>query len=153
MFLRYAFKGPARINHTLPTDHKVVVTFPWLLGLIEGDGSFSFNKLVPRLTIQLNYRQEYVLKAILEFFGGNLTIGKPRQRVDSFSSEAMAILEFNQIAFLHNVLIPNFKGFTFLSKKGKDGINRQLSECQYKSHKIVGKRSMTRNMGRMGRYI
>jgi hypothetical protein len=117
-----ASMNKARVNHTLPTDHEVVITFPWLLGLIEGDGSFSFNKLVPRLTIQLNYRQEYVLKAILEFFGGlgNLTIGKPRQRVDSFSSEAMAILEFNKIAFLHNVLIPSFKALTFLSKKGKD---------------------------------
>lgn len=87
-----ASMNKARMDYTLPTDHKVVVTFPWLLGLIEGDGSFSFNKLLPRLTIQLNYRQEYVLKAILEFFDslGNLTIGKPRQRVDSFSSEAIA---------------------------------------------------------------
>jgi hypothetical protein len=113
----------ARTDFTLPTNHKVVVTFPWLLGLIEGDGWFSFNKLVPRLSLQLNYRQEYVLKAILEFFGGlgNLNIGKPRQRVDSFSSQPMAILEFNQIAFLRNVILPGFKALTFLSKKGKEG--------------------------------
>jgi len=112
----------ARMDYSLPSDHRVVVTFPWLLGLIEGDGCFSFNKLVPRLSIQLNYRQEYVLKAILEFFGGlgNLRLGKPRERVDSFSSQAMVTLEFNQIAFLRNVLIPGFKALTFLSKKGKD---------------------------------
>lgn len=111
-----------RSNYTLPSNHKVVVTFPWLLGLIEGDGCFSFNKLVPRLSIQLNYRQEYVLKAIQEFFGGlgNVRIGKPRSRVDSHSSQAMVIIEFNQIAFLRNVIIPAFKALTFLSKKGKD---------------------------------
>jgi len=50
-----------RSDYTLPSNHKVVVTFSWLLGLIEGDGCFSLNKLVPRLSIELNYRQEYVL--------------------------------------------------------------------------------------------
>jgi hypothetical protein len=111
-----------RSDYTLPSNHKVVVTFPWLLGLIEGDGCFSFNKLVPRLSIELNYRQEYVLKAIQEFFGGlgNLRIGKPRTRVDSHSSQPMGTIEFNQIALLRNVIIPAFKGLTFLSKKGKD---------------------------------
>lgn len=89
---------------------------------MEGDGCFSLNKLVPRLSIQLNYRQEFVLKAILEFFGelGNLSTEKSRQRVDSFSSQPMVILEFNQIAFLRNVIIPGFKALTFLSKKSKD---------------------------------
>ena len=135
-----ASMNKARMDFTLPTlvldcpkaraNHRVVVTFPWLLGLIEGDGCFSFNKLVPRLSIQLNYRQEFVLKAILEFFGGlgNLSTGKSRQRADSFSSQPMVILEFNQIAFLHNVIIPGFKALSFLSpgtvqdqgKKGKD---------------------------------
>ncbi len=111
-----------RIDYTLPSNHKVVVTFPWLLGLIEGDGCFSFNKLVPRLSIQLNYRQEYVFKAIQEFLGGigNLRYEGPRQKVDSFTSQAMVIIEFNQIAFLRNVIIPAFKALTFLSKKGKD---------------------------------
>jgi hypothetical protein len=32
----------------------------------------------------------------------------------------MVIMEFNQIAFLRNVIVPDFKAFTFLSKKGKD---------------------------------
>lgn len=115
-----ASMNKARKDFTLPTNHRVVITFPWLLGLIEGDG--CFNKLVPRLSIQLIYRQEFVLKAILEFFGGlgNLSTGKPRQRVDTISSQPMVILEFNKIAFLRNVIIPGFKALTFLSKKGKD---------------------------------
>lgn len=117
-----ASMNKGRMDYILPTNHRVVVTFPWLLGLIEGDGCFSFNKLVARLSIQLIYRQEYVLKAIQDFFGGlgNLRIEKPRQKVDSYTSQAMVILEFNQIAFLRNVIIPAFKGLTVLSKKGKD---------------------------------
>jgi hypothetical protein len=59
-----------RTDFTMPGDHKVVITWNWLLGLIEGDGCFSFNGLVPRLSIQLTERQDFVLKAIIEFFGG-----------------------------------------------------------------------------------
>src|SRR6266542_527363 len=65
-----ASMNKARSEYTLPSNHKVVVTFPWLLGFIEGDGSFSFNKLVPRLSIQLTLIYKPVLIAINEFFGG-----------------------------------------------------------------------------------
>jgi len=98
---------------------------PWLLGLIEGDGTFSFNGVVPRLAIQLNFRQEYVLKAVQAFFGGvgNLRIEAPRSHVTSegsYLSASMVILEFNQIAFLRNVIVTAFKGLSLLTKKGLD---------------------------------
>jgi LAGLIDADG endonuclease len=112
----------ARTEYSLPSNHRVVVTFPWLLGLIEGDGCFSFNGLVPRLSIQLNNRQEYVLLAIKNFFGGIGNIRREESRTHSgpeanYISEPMVILEFNQISFLRNVIVPGFKALPMLSKK------------------------------------
>lgn len=71
-----ASMNKGRLDYTLPSNHRAVVTLPWLLGLIEGDGCFSFNGLDPRLSIQLTLIDKYVLVAINEFFGGigSLTI-------------------------------------------------------------------------------
>ena len=43
----YAATGSAlinkgRLNYTLPSNQRVVVAFPWLLGFIVGDGCFNF---------------------------------------------------------------------------------------------------------------
>jgi hypothetical protein len=104
----------SRSEYILPANHKVAITMSWLLGFIEGDGCFSFNGLVPRLSIQLNYRQEIVLRAIQTFFGGigNFRAEEKRYHESpegSWTSEPMVGLEFKKIAFLRNVIVPGFK--------------------------------------------
>jgi hypothetical protein len=37
-----ALINKARLNYTLPSNQRVVVAFPWLLGFIVGDGCFNF---------------------------------------------------------------------------------------------------------------
>ncbi len=117
-----ASMNKARSEYTLPSNHKVVVTFPWLLGFIEGDGSFSFNKLVPRLSIQLTLIDKPVLIAINEFFGGigSLTTISRSSQKGRESHAPEVSLEFNKIAFLYNVIVPTFTSLTFYSKKGLD---------------------------------
>lgn len=71
-----ASMNKARTEFYLPADHLVHITWNWLLGFVEGDGSFSFSGVKPRLSIQLTLIDKYVLVAINEFFGGigSLTI-------------------------------------------------------------------------------
>jgi LAGLIDADG endonuclease len=66
------------VDITMPKNHQVRITTPWLIGFSEGDGSFSTNKLVPRLSIQLTLKDAFLLEAIREFFcTGNIHYEKP----------------------------------------------------------------------------
>lgn len=64
----------ARTEFDLPADHQVHITWNWLLGFVEGDGSFSFSREQPRLSIQVTLIDKPVLVAINEFFGGKIII-------------------------------------------------------------------------------
>jgi hypothetical protein len=117
-----ASMNKARTEFDLPADHLVLITWNWLLGFVEGDGSFSFSGVKPRLSIQLTLIDKPVLIAINEFFGGigSLTIiARSSQKGRELHAPEVA-LEFSQIAFLYNVIVPGFKALTFLSKKEKD---------------------------------
>ena len=37
-----ALLNKGRLSYTLPSNQRVVVAFPWLLGFIVGDGCFNF---------------------------------------------------------------------------------------------------------------
>jgi hypothetical protein len=65
-----ASMNKARTDYSMPADHKIVITMPWLLGFLEGDGCFSFSGVKPRLSIQLTLSEKPVLVAINTFFGG-----------------------------------------------------------------------------------
>ena len=45
-----------RINTTMPIDHKIVITKSWLLGYLEGDGSFYISRtdIEPVFTLTAN---------------------------------------------------------------------------------------------------
>ena len=61
-----------RIDFTMP--HEVNISNSWLLGFIEGDGSFNFwrNDLLPVFSIALSDTQQFLLLKIKEFLVQNL---------------------------------------------------------------------------------
>jgi hypothetical protein len=66
-----------RISFNMPSNHIKITTY-WLLGLIEGEGSFHLwrSDLIPVFSIVLTERQLPVLVKIKEFFIQNLGFDK-----------------------------------------------------------------------------
>ena len=62
-----------RTVYSLPLNH-IIITPYWLLGLIEGEGSFHLrrNSLTPTFPLGLTAVQRPVLEAIISFLGGQL---------------------------------------------------------------------------------
>ena len=85
----------------------------WLVGFTEGDGSFSTNKLVPRLKYENHIKEYELFKSILNYFKtGNLS------KINRYSTE-FVILEINNIHVLVNTVLPLFSNI-MLTKKSLD---------------------------------
>ena len=115
-------------------DHINITTY-WLLGLIEGDGSFHLwrKNSIPVFSIVMSKQQLPVLIKIKELFINNLefdiysifkirnssvialNIQKPRN-----NSKSSVLLLIKNIRILYNYLIPFLNEVEFLSKKSKD---------------------------------
>lgn len=118
----------------MPKDHIKITTY-WLLGLIEGEGSFHIwrSDLVPVFSIVLTERQLPVLEKIKEFLIYNLgfddnsiwklnnssAIGINTQKARK-NSKGSVLLIIKNIHILYNYLIPFFDKVEFRSKKAKD---------------------------------
>ena len=87
----------------------------WLVGFTEGDGSFSTNKLVPRLKYENHIKEYELFKSILNYFKtGNLS------KINRYSTE-FVILEINSIHVLVNTVLPLFSTrHIMLTKKSLD---------------------------------
>lgn len=124
-----------RKNFNMPNDHKIVVTKSWLLGLIEGEGSFQLwrNDLVSAFSLVLTERQLPVLEKIREFLVNNLGFDKySKAKLDSSSaisinhqkarknSKGSVLLNIKNIHILNNYLVPYLEGMLFITKKDKD---------------------------------
>lgn len=70
-----------KLNINLDTPKAIIITDAWLLGFIEGDGSFSTSGLVPRFKFENHIKELRLLEKIKEFCrrGGSL-ITKLRKR-------------------------------------------------------------------------
>jgi len=91
-------------------NHNISITANWLLGFIEGDGTFSTSNLRPRLKLENSIGELPLFNIIMNFFGyGNLS-QMDRQRSDM--EKPTVSLEFNTPLFLFNIIIPMFSNLT-----------------------------------------
>lgn len=148
-----------RVNFDVSTD--IVINKYWLLGFIEGDGSFFIRRdnLVPTFAIELSATQLPVILKIKEFLENNLgfdqyskfklskssiiSITMKNARANSKPSVSLII---KNLKVIHNYLIPFFTEteFLFLSKKGVDFVDFKLI-CMsvYKGiHRIEGMKEL-----------
>lgn len=124
-----------RTNYDRPLNSPIIITKNWLLGFIEGDGSFFIRRdtLTPIFAIEVTGVQIPVLVQIKEFIENSLGFDKyslfklknssiiavttNKARNNSKSSVSITI---SNISVLNNYFIPLFKETEFLTKKGKD---------------------------------
>jgi len=96
----------------------------WLGGFIDGAGSFSITQNSPRLKFENHVKELPLFNIIAEFFkSGNVNITNPRK--NRINSNPTVTLDYTNIHFLKNVVVPlfsvKFNEFKLLnSKKERD---------------------------------
>ena len=142
-----------RVDFAMPLNHKINITGYWLLGLIEGEGSFSMtrgSRLRPCFQLLFTASQKPILESIKLFLINNLGFDRfslwklaNSSGVGIFefkakgNSKPTVCLEIRNILLLRNYLLPFLSDFTFLSKKGLDFADfKIICETLYKgAHK------------------
>ena len=124
-----------RKDFTYPSDHKIVISSYWLLGLIEGEGSFYLDrhKFQPSFILTLTEVQYPVIEKIKEFLVNNLgfdmysifklknssviTIIEEKSRNNS---KALVKLKITNTNVIVNYFIPFLNTMYFITKKRLD---------------------------------
>lgn len=121
-----------RTNFTLPVYH-IRITPYWLLGLIEGEGSFhlSRTKLVVGFSLSLTEVQRPVLESIIKYLESQLDkyslVKASKTKLFNLSFEKAIEnakpkikLSITQLDYLINIFIPFLETLVFKSKKKLD---------------------------------
>ena len=125
----------SREDYNMVINHEIIITKSWLLGFIEGDGSFSLERrtMEPVFSIKLTETQLPVLIKIKEYLENNLDLDlysihklKSTQIImisyekDRGKSKPLVSLVIKNVHFLNNYLVPFFYEDIFITKKGLD---------------------------------
>ena len=121
-----------RSNFILPDNH-IKITPYWLLGLIEGEGSFYLrrNSLTPTFSLTLTQIQQPVIEAIIKFLknlldpyslikANNTKLFYLEIEKSKGNTKSKIKLSIFQIDFLVNIFIPFLEKLEFQSKKKLD---------------------------------
>lgn len=124
-----------RTNFNFPSDHKIVISDYWLLGFIEGEGSFYLERkdLRANFSIGLAEIQLPVIEKIKEFLESNLPFDQySRFKLKNSScfsinvssngenSKPFVRLIIRNTNVLTNYFIPYLNNLNFITKKSKD---------------------------------
>jgi len=115
----------ARTDNSMPSDHTIRITPNWLIGFIEGDGSFYVNKLTPMLRISQSNKDTQILEEISKFLNSG-TLGENKITNRFLNEKPMANLTFHNIMFTHDKILPLFNSLTFYTKKYQDFLDWQI---------------------------
>ncbi len=123
-----------RTDYNLPLGHTYLISPYWLLGFVEGDGSFNYSSGCPRFYISQDKTSIESLRAIVAYFEG---LGVKAQIYPSGSSSgknnSMFKLKVSQIQSISDILIPFFEKLGgFLTSKG---IDLQYWKAQVRIHR------------------
>lgn len=88
---------------------KISITKYWLVGFVDGDGTFSTNKYKPRFKLENHIKELELYNKIRAYLGtGNLSIGSTRPGREH---QGITVnLEVNSIKELKNIIIPIMRG-------------------------------------------
>lgn len=86
-------------------NSKIKITKYWLAGFIDGEGTFSTNKYVPRFKLENHFKELELYNKIREFIGVDKIISS-LGRVEKKNSNPTIILEINKIKDIKEKLIP-----------------------------------------------
>jgi len=112
------------------SNHKINITPYWLLGFVEGDGSWSVNKqnLLLSFSIAQSYKDLKLMEAIKNYlnnlsidFDDVVNLGFYKSKTDNKSD--MINLNVTKTEFISQVLVPFFQKMVWVSKKEIDFID------------------------------
>jgi len=122
-----------RVIYDLPVGHRIRITGNYLVGLLEGDGSFYLNKqdMTGRVSFVTTTSNKVLLKKIREFFLNDLDessciLGSCTKLINIIDkkikgdNKPISVLEIYQVDYLCNILIPYFDRLQFRTKKYMD---------------------------------
>lgn len=116
-----------RSDFTLPPSYSVHITPYWLLGFVEGEGSFWLRKNYALAFTLAQSDKDLVLKEAIKDFFNNLGLGNTNiQGLDGAAilyhqkSSNMIYLKINRLDYITLVLIPFFDSLIWQSKKELD---------------------------------
>lgn len=122
-----------RTNFNLPEDHQIWITGNYLIGFIEGDGSFYLNQsdMTVHVSLISLTANKIVLEKIREFIlnlldphsyilGSTTKLVNIVDKKSKGNNKPITLLEITQIDFICNILIPYFNVIEFRTKKYKD---------------------------------
>lgn len=122
-----------RIKFDLPKDHIIRITANYLIGYLEGDGTFYLNKNdmavhigLVSLTVNrpvLEKIREFLLDLLNEhsyILGSSTKLINILDNKPTGDNKPVSIIDITQIDFLCNILIPYFDNVEFRTKKYLD---------------------------------
>jgi len=124
-----------RINFIMPKSHNIKITPYWILGFVEGDGSFNVRTRGSTLIFGIVQAvcELILMKAIQQYLlslPGNHVVRSKSKLValyiiqpsanSSINQKAFVKLDVTDTKFIKNVVVPFFDSLTFLSKKRLD---------------------------------
>lgn len=128
-------------------ERAIAINKYWLAGFVDGDATFSVRGSRPRLRFENHYKELPLFKAIIEYFQyGKINISNTRK--NRINSNQTVTLEFNNIHFLKNVILPLFLEGLLNTKKEKDFIKFSIlvDTYYYGYHTIIEGESLAREI-------